>query len=71
MVGPGTGVAPFRNYICEAELLDKIKAERSVLFFGCRNHDHDFLCKDDFNRLEEEQKLAVICAFSRDQDYKM
>lgn len=71
MVGPGTGVAPFRNFLCEQEVKNDKNAKTQVLFFGCRNANHDFLCKEDFKRLEDNGKLSLYCAFSRDQDHKM
>lgn len=71
MVGPGTGVAPFRSYVLEMEKLNRIHSVKIVLFFGCRQRDHDFHCKSDFERLEKENKLQLICAFSRDQENKM
>lgn len=70
MVGPGTGVAPFRSYIHEMEKTLKNNSNL-VLIFGCRQENHDFHCKDDFKRLEKDNKLTLICAFSRDQEDKM
>ncbi|RHZ63323.1 hypothetical protein Glove_330g11 [Diversispora epigaea] len=75
MVGPGTGVAPFRGFIIERA---KYKEEGydlgdTVLFFGCRNSNEDFLYKDEFeelfNILGENSKL--ITAFSREQESKV
>ncbi|CAG8525439.1 11060_t:CDS:2 [Diversispora eburnea] len=75
MVGPGTGVAPFRGFIIERA---KYKEEGydlgdTVLFFGCRNSNIDFLYKNEFeelfNILGENSKL--ITAFSREQESKV
>lgn len=48
MVGPGTGLAPFRSFLMQKRL----KLERNdtneckyTLFFGCRNEKSDFHCK--------------------------
>ncbi|KAJ8954736.1 hypothetical protein NQ318_011431 [Aromia moschata] len=71
MVGPGTGVAPFRNYIFERVKEGGTSPENLVLFYGCRYENKDFLCKDEFVKLEEDKKLKVICAFSRDQENKV
>lgn len=71
MIGPGTGMAPFRNYICEREKEGTADANKLIFFFGCRGCEMDFHCKEDFIRLHNKNKLNLICAFSRDQDYKM
>lgn len=70
LIGPGTGVAPFRSL-----LLEKAKQEKDlkdcVLFFGCRNKNKDYHCMEDFERLSRENNLKLFCAFSRDQDHKV
>ena len=69
MVGPGTGLAPFRSL-----LLDQKEREikrKSILFFGCRNEKKDFHCKDDLQLLEKNGNCCIFTAFSRDQDEKM
>lgn len=43
MVGPGTGLAPFRSILQSRQEL--IKAGKAALFFGCRNENADFHCK--------------------------
>ncbi|CAG8575760.1 11072_t:CDS:2, partial [Racocetra persica] len=53
MVGPGTGVAPFRGFVIERA---KYKSEGdvigdTVLFFGCRKRDEDFLYAKEFDEL--------------------
>ncbi|KAG7200700.1 hypothetical protein KM043_001251 [Ampulex compressa] len=69
-IGPGTGVAPFRSV-----LLDKAALNQSlincVLFFGCRNKEKDYHCRDDFEALSKDRGLKVYCAFSRDQEHKV
>ncbi|XP_062612772.1 NADPH-dependent diflavin oxidoreductase 1-like isoform X2 [Saccostrea cucullata] len=68
MVGPGTGVAPFRNFIQERSTAP---SSRNVLFFGCRNHDKDFLCKEEWNEAVMKGYLDLFTAFSRDQEAKI
>merc|ERR1711994_983170 len=62
MVGPGTGVAPFRSFSLAAS-----KDQRRVLFFGCRNKEADFF----FEKEWENAGVQVVTAFSRDQEDKV
>lgn len=71
MVGPGTGVAPFRNYIFELVKNGTANKDKLLLFFGCRSENKDFHCKDEFLQMEAEGKLTLVPAYSRDQDNKM
>ncbi|XP_077293097.1 NADPH-dependent diflavin oxidoreductase 1 isoform X2 [Arctopsyche grandis] len=71
MIGPGTGLAPFRNVILEQEHLQQASNETLILFFGCRNEKGDFHCGDYLKQMESSGKLALTCAFSRDQDNKI
>ena len=50
MVGPGSGVAPFRGFMQErAELLRKGEdVGRTILFYGCRVRTQDFLYKEEW-----------------------
>lgn len=68
MVGPGTGVAPFRGFIEERA---HIGAGDNVLFFGCRGETSDFYCADLWQELVQRQMLRLFTAFSRDQDHKV
>lgn len=44
MVGPGTGLAPFRSILMDRWMENDGKG-RNVLFFGCRSQFKDFHCK--------------------------
>lgn len=73
MIGPGTGVAPFRGFLRErqAQLQNKTvhtdgPEGKTILFFGCRYEDKDFLYRDDLEDLEASGTLAILdVAFSR------
>eukprot|EP01113_Clastostelium_recurvatum_P050377 TRINITY_DN951_c0_g2_i3.p1 TRINITY_DN951_c0_g2~~TRINITY_DN951_c0_g2_i3.p1 ORF type:complete len:691 (-),score=230.10 TRINITY_DN951_c0_g2_i3:187-2175(-) len=72
MVGPGTGLAPFRAFIQEREALGALTDPAlNVLYFGCRHKEKDFLYKEALERLHEERKIELITAFSRDQQKKV
>ncbi|XP_058465305.1 NADPH-dependent diflavin oxidoreductase 1 [Malaya genurostris] len=72
MVGPGTGLAPFRAILQERELLIKPRSSGAlVLFFGCRKAQADFHCEQDLRRMESSGILTLFCAFSRDQEDKV
>lgn len=71
MVGPGTGVAPFRNFIFERVSENTASSDNLMLFFGCRNSNFDFHCKEDFLRLQKLGQLSLIPAYSREQEHKV
>eukprot|EP01088_Endostelium_zonatum_P017268 TRINITY_DN5004_c0_g1_i1.p1 TRINITY_DN5004_c0_g1~~TRINITY_DN5004_c0_g1_i1.p1 ORF type:complete len:675 (-),score=177.69 TRINITY_DN5004_c0_g1_i1:52-2076(-) len=68
MVGPGTGIAPFRAFMQERV---KENAGETWLYFGCRNKDSDYLYKKEWEKLAEEGRLKLRTAFSRDQAEKV
>ncbi|XP_039288461.1 NADPH-dependent diflavin oxidoreductase 1 isoform X2 [Nilaparvata lugens] len=71
MVGPGTGIAPFRSFISEGITSGKAYENLYHLFFGCRNRNKDFHFKDELEKLSSDKKLSLYTAFSRDQPDKM
>lgn len=65
MVGPGTGVAPFRAFLEERSAVGA--AGRSWLFFGERTEREDFLYQIEWQRhLREGSLTRLDVAFSRD-----
>jgi len=69
MIGPGTGVAPFRAFMQEREKQEG--QGKNWLFFGEWNKAYDFFYEEYWLKLQSEGKLRVDAAFSRDQEYKV
>ncbi|MEL5902174.1 diflavin oxidoreductase [Elizabethkingia anophelis] len=70
MIGPGTGIAPFRSFLWER---DATGAEgRNWLFFGDRNFVSDFLYQSEFQDFLKTGALTNLdLAFSRDTAEKV
>lgn len=75
MIGPGTGVAPFRGFIRERVLQKKEgkPVGTTILFFGCRNSQQDYLYDEEWPELFETLggDSRIITAFSRETDKKV
>ncbi len=70
MVGPGTGVAPFRAYLQERKAVGG--GGKNWLFFGEQRRDSDFLYGAELETLKAEGVLTRLdLAFSRDQEQKV
>ena len=70
MVGPGTGVAPFRAFVQERRAT--LAKGRSWLFFGDRTFTHDFLYQLDWQEALKDGALTRMdVAFSRDTPNKV
>ena len=69
MVGPGTGVAPFRAFL--QERLATQAQGRNWLFFGERHQKSDFYYDVFWVALEKQGRLRLDLAFSRDGKEKI
>ena len=70
MVGPGTGIAPFRAFLQEREFRNA-KGE-NWLFFGDRNVATDFIYREELEAMHQSGLLTRLdLAFSRDQEDKI
>jgi cytochrome P450/NADPH-cytochrome P450 reductase len=68
LIGPGTGVAPFRGFLQERQRQKEngVAIGKQLLFFGCRHPDQDYIYQDE---LEEYKRIGLLqelfVAFSR------
>ena len=70
MVGPGTGIAPFRAFLEERRATGATGA--NWLFFGAQRSRCDFFYKDELEAMQQQGVLTRLdTAFSRDQDFKI
>ncbi len=70
MIGPGTGVAPFRGFLQERRALGH--RGRNWLFFGERHAQTDFYYRDELVGMRDDGHLTHLSvAFSRDQRQKV
>ncbi len=70
MVGPGTGVGPFRGFLQERKVTQS--KGKNWLFFGEQRSEFDFYFKEELEALQKEGLLTRLdTAFSRDQEEKI
>lgn len=75
MIGPGTGLAPFRGFLQDIQHLRKnesLQTSDVILYYGCRHKDQDYLYPDELAKFKEDGTLTELrVAFSRDQPEKV
>ena len=70
MIGPGTGIAPFRGFLHERRALGA--TGKNWLFFGDRSAATDFLYREELESMQKDNFLTRLdLAFSRDQEHKI
>lgn len=75
MIGPGTGLAPFRGFLQEIQHLrqkNQLETSDVILYYGCRHKNEDYLYPDELAKFKEDGTLTQLrVAFSRDQAEKV
>ncbi|KAI5920191.1 NADPH-cytochrome P450 reductase [Camillea tinctor] len=75
MIGPGTGVAPFRGFVQERAHQAKSgeNVGRTLLFFGCRKREEDFVYESEWEEYKKSlgDNFELITAFSREGPNKV
>lgn len=73
MVGPGTGIAPFRGFIQGRKVLKEqgVQLGAAQLYFGCRHAQEDFLYEEELKQAEQLGLIELHSAFSRQQQEKV
>ncbi|VTU17742.1 bifunctional cytochrome P450/NADPH--P450 reductase [Variovorax sp. PBL-E5] len=73
MVGPGTGLAPFRGFLQEraAQIAEGAAPGEAMLFFGCRHPGQDFIYRDELERWADSGLMQLHTAFSRAGERKV
>jgi sulfite reductase (NADPH) flavoprotein alpha-component len=70
MIGPGTGIAPFRAFLHER--MSKQAPGRNWLFFGHQHSAYDFFYEDELTGMKAARGLTrLTLAWSRDAEHKI
>jgi len=72
MIGPGTGIAPFRGFLQQRDHLKHQGMElgEAFLFFGCRHPEHDYLYREELADFHQRGIATIHAAFSRHDSEK-
>jgi cytochrome P450/NADPH-cytochrome P450 reductase len=67
MIGPGTGIAPFRGFLAERAAFKAKGTDLgpAMLFFGCRHPDQDFIYRDELESYASDGIADLHVAYSR------
>ena len=81
LIGPGTGIAPFRAFVQERLAIEKSNGQHTngvvedkantLVFFGCRSKNSDFYFKEEWEALHASGQITFDLAASRDQEDKI
>lgn len=64
MIGPGTGIAPFRSFLQDRSCTNH--TSKNILYFGCRYRHKDFYFSDELSLYERSGLLSLNVTFSRE-----
>jgi len=73
MIGPGTGIAPFRGFLQERAALKGAGKDMgdAMLFFGCRHPDQDYIYREELEGYAADGLVDLQTAFSRQDKSKI
>lgn len=71
LIGPGTGIAPFRGFVRERVAVKEssdVEIGKTLVFYGCRNSKEDFLYKEEWPQYAKKlgDSFEMFTAFSRE-----
>ncbi|NSL69449.1 bifunctional cytochrome P450/NADPH--P450 reductase [Bacillus toyonensis] len=71
MVGPGTGVAPFRGFLQTRRVQKQkgVNLGEAHLYFGCRHPEKDYLYRTELENDEKDGLISLHTAFSRSEGH--